>query len=764
MFVVTTLRAVSPRPGVPGPLSLFRRPSRVISPISSSCRRSFWNGGCPILSSSGSASRVADASLVTSSTRVRLPNVRMGSPAKFIGTMARVTRAQESRLSRGHPSSSSSSSSSTPLGFFRCTRFTTNSFTPRSFMARPSAPRSNRKFGTSSTSSSSSSSANSSTGRTSVRPRSLALQSIFTNQFSRLMLCWSVPFMQQTDVTFIETLSSYIKSLASMGASQKRDGQGDTTADVTDTKPDVAVPSDEHVETEDGNDDVTTAPPASPNLVQICAGVISCLLRMIQLSVVFGPVLISYPVCHVIGRRQMWLRYLAWSMGVAGPCFIKLAQWAATRPDVFPPDVCESLSVLHTAAPTHSLARTKAIFRESLGVDLSEVFSSFDSLPIASGAIAQVYRARLRSTDQRVAVKVKHPGVDRAITRDLSLLQMVVDVWIKITASTFDWMNLHASVQQFSQSMMGQIDLRKEAANLRRFRDNFADETHIHFPSCVDGLITASILVESFEPGSNVSDFIQLNSSEPNPRQFAPMDAQAGEMDFHSERFRRDLANLGMKAFLKMIFLDNFIHADLHPGNILVRTYDAGHGAGHGVEAAAQPKPEIVLLDVGLVTVLSRQDRRNFIDLFRAVAEGNGRLGAQLMIERQPRVRKGSDDTDKKESVDPVMMERFKDEMEELFAYTTRVPLKDIPVAPLMGRILSLCRQYHVTLDSSFATLVVAVMVLEGIGRQLNADFNLFEEALPMLTKADHEVKREVVTAAVRRAGIRTGFTSATRK
>ena len=151
--------------------------------------------------------------------------------------------------------------------------------------------------------------------------------------------------------------------------------------------------------------------------------------------------------------------------------------------------------------------------------------------------------------------------------------------------------------------------------------------------------------------------------------------------------------------------------ADLHPGNILVRELRPG-------------VPEVVLLDVGLVTTLQDVDRQNFLDLFLAVAAGNGRLAAEMMIARA---------RDQPVPPSPELAEYFQEEVHKVFQEVTGKPLSEIRMAPYFVRILSLCRQCHVKIESNFTTMVSGLIVVEGLARQLNADFDLLYESKALL-------------------------------
>jgi len=169
---------------------------------------------------------------------------------------------------------------------------------------------------------------------------------------------------------------------------------------------------------------------------------------------------------------------------------------------------------------------------------------------------------------------------------------------------------------------------------------------------------------------------------------------------------------------------DNFVHADLHPGNILVRITngDQQFAQLQDIKQLTDPVTQIIILDCGLVSELDTHERESFILLLAAVAAKNGKKGAKLMIER----------AQENNCLDPA---KFEEEMDALFTTISKQPLGQVRIGMALGNILNLVRKYQVKIDSHFATLIVGIIVLEGLGRQLNPDLNLLQEALPYLYK-----------------------------
>ncbi|KAM7183917.1 putative serine/threonine-protein kinase abkC [Naviculisporaceae sp. PSN 640] len=526
----------------------------------------------------------------------------------------------------------------------------------------------------------------------------------------------------------------------------------------------------------------------------ICTGV-----RFLQLVVIFVPVMLAVPIIW-IGRRHpdrdnertgtlLWYNFLVKSMEWAGPSFIKLGQWAASRTDIFPTEMCDIMSKLHANAPAHSLHATKRIIRAAFGgLELDQIFDEFDETPLGVGAIAQVYKAKLKpgfagpgdadvmssesnlrenvrknvevvfkSTPKRVpsthvAVKVLHPGVERTVRRDLRIMWFFASVLNAIP--TIEWLSLPDEVAQFGEMMRLQLDLRIEAANLTMFRKNFKPRTTAWFPFPYAEFTTRNVLVEEFANGIPLADFM----------------ANGGGV------FQQDIASEGLDAFLRMLLLDNFVHADLHPGNIMVRFYESERPnlslrrkkdqTPHQAEEAdvteqvlerLRPyrdnprlweaelakmdregyRPQLIFIDTGLVTELNSTNRRNFLDLFRAVAEFDGYKAGHLMCERcrQP---------------DAVLdKEVFALKMQHLVlnVKSNTLALGNVKIGDILQEVLAMVRQHHVRLEGDFVNVVISILLLEGIGRRLNPDVDLLSSSLPILRQLGAQSGKEMVQA-----------------
>ncbi|XP_061578479.1 uncharacterized aarF domain-containing protein kinase 2 [Cololabis saira] len=509
-------------------------------------------------------------------------------------------------------------------------------------------------------------------------------------------------------------------------------------------------------------------------------------LRALVLLLKFSPLLFLCPLALVSSRcASCWLDALLWVTESSGPTFIKLGQWGSTRRDIFSQEFCERFSRLHVKVRPHSWAHTKQCLQRAFGDSWRRALVFESKEPVGSGCVAQVYRGWARvdkvkdpafqslieemekedlleaweipglggvagtlrrlwrgrreedGFEERghpegqhqeehqipVAIKVVHPGVRRQVEMDL--LIMKAGSWLLHCLPGLKWLSLYEVVQEFETLMTKQIDLRFEAKNIERFQENFRNVDHVKFPTPLRPFVTRNILVETFEASEPISKY--LSSEIP-------------------KEVKQRIARMGVDTLLKMVFVDNFVHGDLHPGNILVqcRAPLAGSPDGASVSGELQgkttltdlwdtvvisvrPDPcplQLVLLDAGIVAHLSEHDLANFKAVFTAVVLRQGERVAELIL-HHARANECQD------------VPQFKKEMAELVdhAVSNTLSLGKIQVSDLLSRVFGLLIKHKVKLESNFASIVFAIMVLEGLGRSLDPNLDILDLAKPMLLR-----------------------------
>lgn len=408
-----------------------------------------------------------------------------------------------------------------------------------------------------------------------------------------------------------------------------------------------------------------------------------------------------------------------------------------TRRDIFPAYVCDRLAQLQDKAYTHPLRQSEEILEEAFG-DYKSKGLELEGV-VGCGSAAQVYRGKLTTKDHKtgieetkaVAIKILHPWFQRQIYNDLWLMDTLAKMVHRLPSETIRMVNLPRSVQNFGTNLRRQADLRLEGDNLRRFRANFYgkydDESgsKILFPKPMDGWVSSKVLVEDLvEDATPIAEFLK----------------DASELGLQT---RKELAGPLLRAFLKMVFQDNFTHCDLHPGNVLIQTKTveqhqsanifsalfSSKTADENNQSTETKRRNIVFLDAGIAEALNDNDRKNLIDLFRAVILNNGYEAGRLMVERAKYERCSQREGGVEAFANGVgeIVAEFHDRRKQ------GLTLGAVRVGSLLSRVLDLCRVHGVEIDPSMASIVISTLVLEGLGRSLEPNLNLMDCAVPFV-------------------------------
>lgn len=398
---------------------------------------------------------------------------------------------------------------------------------------------------------------------------------------------------------------------------------------------------------------------------------------------IMGPVMAWWPALLVGGRlADLWWRHLLWAVQRCGLVATKLGQWAACRPDLFPREMCRRLEGLQAAAWQHSHEASVA----TLDVP-AKIYGV-----VGSGVSAQVHRGSFEGRD--VAVKITHPSLRSRLDDDLDALADLAATAEWLLPAVARWYDPSGAVRQFGATLRASASMTFEAAALRRLRNN---------GFVVPEVLAASenVLVETFEEG-------------------VPMASALREL--RDRTARRNVARRGLRAILQMLFVDNFAHADMHASNLLLRA-----PPGRDLEdACVHDNFDLVLLDAGLVVELRKNDRRNFVELFAAIVSKDGAKAGRLLLDRAP----DHANTDAAAFVDDVRV------LVDAATNVHKLTLAQVRVAQLIADVLSLCYKHKVQLDSAFVNVCLAVAIVEGIGRQLDPDLDLLNEAAPYVARA----------------------------
>jgi len=371
-----------------------------------------------------------------------------------------------------------------------------------------------------------------------------------------------------------------------------------------------------------------------------------------------------------------------------GPIFVKFGQVLSTRRDLMPVDIADELARLQDRVPPFSSDVAVATIERELGKPLGQIFVSFEREPVASASIAQVHFAVLRDRngqEREVAVKVLRPGMVGAIEKDLSLMRMMAG-WVDGLSSEGKRLKPREVVAEFDKYLHDELDLVREAASGAQLRRNMEDLKLVLIPEMLWDYCTTDVMVMERMHGVPVSQVDRL---------------KAAGVDIPK------LARDGVTIFFTQVFRDGFFHADMHPGNIQVSIEPETLG-------------RYISLDFGIVGTLTSSDKEYLAQNFAAFFRRDYKRVAELHIESGwvPQTTR----VDELEGGIRTVCEPYFDR-----------PLKEISLGLLLMRLFQISRRFQVEIQPQLVLLQKTLLNIEGLGRQLDPDLDLWSTAKPFL-------------------------------
>jgi len=369
-----------------------------------------------------------------------------------------------------------------------------------------------------------------------------------------------------------------------------------------------------------------------------------------------------------------------------GPIFVKFGQAISTRRDLLPPDIADELAKLQDAVPPFPVEQAVAIIEGAYGESVDDVFERFDKEPLAAASIAQVHTAKLKAGNE-VIVKVLRPGVQEQIESDLAVLRVLAGLADRYWEHGKRLKPLEI-VDEYEHTIIDELDLMREAANTAQLKRNFQGSDMLYVPDVYWDYCRPEVLVQERIYGTPISDMEALRKAGTNIQV---------------------LAENGVEIFFTQVFRHNFFHADMHPGNIFVITTDP-------------ERPKYAAVDFGIVGALSPEDQRYLAENFLAFFDQDYHRIAKLHLD-SGWVPAGT------------RIEQLESAIRTVCEPIFNKPLAEISFAQLLMRLFRVAQRFDVELQPQMILLHKTLFNIEGLGRELYPQLDLWKTAHPVLKR-----------------------------
>jgi len=365
-----------------------------------------------------------------------------------------------------------------------------------------------------------------------------------------------------------------------------------------------------------------------------------------------------------------------------GPIFIKFGQILSTRRDLLPDDIADELAKLQDAVPPFSGQKARQIIEQAFGHPIEDVLDSFDEKPLASASIAQVHTAELKNGKQ-VVVKVLRPNIEQIIRRDVGLLYIIAGLADRYWKDGKRLRPVEV-VRDYEKTILDELDMQREAANAAQLRRNWEDSDILFVPEIYWDYTRTNVLVMERIHGIPVGNIAALKAAGISMEQ---------------------LGTQGVEIFFTQVFRDNFFHADMHPGNIFV-----------------EPSGRYIAVDFGIVGSLTTEDQRYLAENLLAFFNRDYYRVAELHVE-SGWVPKGT------------RVEEFESAIRSVCEPIFNKPLSEISFGHFLLNLFQTARRFDMEVQPQLVLLQKTLLYIEGLGRQLYPDLDLWATAKPYLER-----------------------------
>ncbi|MEI6897035.1 MAG: ubiquinone biosynthesis regulatory protein kinase UbiB [Psychromonas sp.] len=373
------------------------------------------------------------------------------------------------------------------------------------------------------------------------------------------------------------------------------------------------------------------------------------------------------------------------SLQSLGPIYIKLGQMLSTRRDLLPPIYADQLAYLQDNVPPFCGKIAIQQIERSLGKKIDELFDNFDAEALASASIAQVHSATLREDNREVVIKVIRPEIHKTINADIQLMKWIAQLVQRFSKDASRLRPIEV-VNEYEKTIIDELDLMREGANAIQLRRNFLDSKLLYVPEIYSDYCTQNVLVMERIYGIPVSDIKAL-------------EAQGTNLKLLAER--------GVEAFFTQVFRDSFFHADMHPGNVFV-SYEH------------PDDPLWIGIDCGIMGTLNNEDKRYLAENFLAFFNRDYRQVAQLHV-------------DSGWVPEDTPVEEFEFAIRAVCEPIFEKPLSEISFATVLINLFNTARRYNMKVQPQLVLLQKTLLYIEGLGRQLYPQLDLWDTAKPFL-------------------------------